>query len=54
MGWISDALKMCSATNVSQQIQRIRQAGKLHLQEKIEKSLPGRMKKWLRHSNIIV
>jgi hypothetical protein len=53
MGWISEALKMRSTTNVSQQIRRSRQAGKFHLEEKIEKSLPGRRKKCLRRSFII-
>jgi hypothetical protein len=52
MGWINEAQKMRSATNVSQQVRRFQPAEKFHLKEKIEKSLPGRMKKWLRQSNI--
>jgi hypothetical protein len=52
IGWISEALKMRSATNGSQQIRRFRHAEKFHLNEKIEKSLPAKMKKWLRQSNI--
>jgi putative transposase len=53
MRWISEALKMRSATNVSQQIRRFRHAEKFHLTEKISRSLPRELKKWLKVSDIL-
>jgi REP element-mobilizing transposase RayT len=53
MGWISRTLNMRSASNASQQIRRFRHAEKFNLAEKIEKTLPGKFKKWLKQSYIL-